>query len=312
MVTEYDIRNAEARVRPHILPTPLELVPSLGEGVWLKLENANITHSFKVRGALNAMLSLNAEERAKGIIAASSGNHAQGVAWAASIVGAKARIVMPEYTAKKKIAGVKRWGAEAIIHGETYEDAELEARRLEQALDLTYISPYNDAQVIAGAGTVGLEILAALPDVKQVIVPIGGGGLISGIAIALKAANPEIEVIGVCAAESPDMYNHFYQLDLPTNGETLATALAGAIEPGSLTLEIVPRLVDRIVLVSEHDIMRAIRWLVYDAGWVGEGGGVVGIGAILNHTVEASPRTVIVVSGGNIDADTLHEVLIGG
>lgn len=312
MITVAEIQSAEQKIRPHIPRTPVELAPSLGDGVWLKLENVNLTHSFKVRGALNAMLHLSEAERARGIIAASSGNHAQGIAWAAQIVGATAQIVMPDYTARRKIAGVRRWGAEPIIHGATYDEAEQEARRLEHERGLTFISAYNDARVIAGAGTVGLEILDALPDVQRVIVPIGGGGLISGIATAIKAQRPDVEIIGVNAAESPDMYNHFYQLDMPTDGDTLADALAGAIEDNSLTLEIVPRLVDRLVLVSEHDIMRAMRWLVYEAGWVGEGGGVVGIAAILSHTVASEPGTVVVVSGGNVDADSLHDVLTGG
>lgn len=312
MITVAEIQSAEQKIRPHIPRTPVELAPSLGDGVWLKLENVNLTHSFKVRGALNAMLHLSEAERSRGIIAASSGNHAQGIAWAAQIVGATAQIVMPEYTARRKIAGVRRWGAEPIIHGATYDEAEQEARRLEHERGLTFISAYNDARVIAGAGTVGLEILDALPDVQRVIVPIGGGGLISGIATAIKAQRPDVEIIGVNAAESPDMYNHFYQLDMPTDGDTLADALAGAIEDNSLTLEIVPRLVDRLVLVSEHDITRAMRWLVYEAGWVGEGGGVVGIAAILSHTVASEPGTVVVVSGGNVDADSLHDVLTGG
>lgn len=312
MVTSEDIHAAESRIRPHIPPTPLELAPSLGDGVWLKLENVNQTHSFKIRGALNALLMLDETARARGIVAASSGNHAQGIAWAAQIVGAQARIVMPEYTARRKIAGVRRWGAEPIIHGETYGAAEREARRLEAEQNLTFVSAYNDARVIAGAGTVGLEIVRALPGVRRVIVPVGGGGLISGIAAVIKAHRLDVEIIGVNAAESPDMYNHFYHLEMPTDGETLAGALAGAIEADSLTLEIVPRLVDRLVLVSEHDIMRAMRWFVYEAGWVGEGGGVVGIAAILSHTVASEPGTVIVVSGGNEDADSLHEVLTGG
>ncbi|MDL1901970.1 pyridoxal-phosphate dependent enzyme, partial [Anaerolineae bacterium CFX9] len=149
MVTSEDIHAAESRIRPHIPPTPLELAPSLGDGVWLKLENVNQTHSFKIRGALNALLMLDETARARGIVAASSGNHAQGIAWAAQIVGAQARIVMPEYTARRKIAGVRRWGAEPIIHGETYGAAEREARRLEAEQNLTFVSAYNDARVIA-------------------------------------------------------------------------------------------------------------------------------------------------------------------
>lgn len=311
-VTLADIKAAQERIRPYLDPTPLEAAPALGDGIWLKLENLNKTHSFKPRGALNAMLNLDEAARGRGVVAASSGNHAQGVALAASLLNAQARIIMPEYTARRKVAGVVRYGAEPVLHGATYDEAEAEARRIEREEGRTFVSAYNDARVIAGAGTVGLEIHAALPGVRRVIVPVGGGGLISGVAVALKTLDPTIEIIGVNAAESPEMYRAFYSLELDASPDTLADALAGDIEAGSITLTIASTLVDRIVLVSEGDIARAMRWLVYEAGYVGEGGGVVGLAALLNGVIEPQADDVVIISGGNVDSDRLHGILCDG
>jgi threonine dehydratase len=303
------ITQARERLRPHLLPTPLEEAPSLGDGVWLKLENANKTHSFKARGALNAMLVLTDDARTRGVVTVSTGNHAQGAAYAAHLLGVRACIVMPEHTARRKVAGVRRFGAEAILHGDTYDAAEVEAHRLEQLHGMTYVSPYNHPDVVAGGGTVGLEIYDALPNIERVIVPVGGGGLISGIGVALKSLKPGIEVIGVNALASPDMYNVFYQLEHPVSHDTLADALPGSIETDSITLDLVHRYVDRIVLVSEDAIARAMRWMVFDQGWIAEGGGVVGVAALQNRAMEPVGTTVIVVSGGNVDGDVLRRVL---
>jgi threonine dehydratase len=301
--------QARERLRPYLLPTPMELAASLGENVWLKLENANKTHSFKARGALNAILSLSEDARAGGVVTVSTGNHAQGIAYAAQLLGVRASIVMPEYAARRKVAGVRRYGAEAILHGDSYEAAELEARRLQQARGMTYVSPYNNPDVVAGAGTVGLEIYDVLPGVERVIVPIGGGGLISGLGAALKSLKPTIEVIGVNALASPDMYNIFYQLEHPVSHETLADALPGAVETDSITLELAHQFVDRIVLVSEEAIARAMRWMVFEQGWIAEGGGVVGVAALQSGAIEPGGVTVIVISGGNVDGDVLRRVL---
>lgn len=304
-----DIAHARERLRPYLAPTPLEESLFLSGDIWFKLENANKTHAFKARGALNAMLSLTDEQRARGVIAASSGNHAQGVAYAASLMGIRACIVMPEYVARRKVAGVRRYGAEAILHGDTYGDAEAESHRLEQLHGMTYISAYNNPNVVAGAGTVGLEIYDVLPDVERVIVPVGGGGLISGIGLALKSIRPSIEIIGVNPLVSPDMYNLFYHLEHPVSAETLADALPGSIESDSITLELVQQYVDRIVLVSEDDIARAMRWMVFEQGWIAEGAGVVGVAALQNGSVEPGGKTVVVISGGNVDGDVLRRVL---
>lgn len=319
-VTADDVAAAAARLRPYLLPTPLEAAPGLGDGVWLKLECLNRTRSFKARGALNALLLLDDAARARGLVAASSGNHAQGMAQAAALLRTvdgdqpSVTLVMPQYAARRKIAGAQRYGAQVILHGDTYEAAEAEARRIEREAGRTFVSAYNDARVIAGGGTVASEIIAALesgtlPAVRRVIVPVGGGGLISGMAVALKAHDPSIEVIGVNAAESPEMYRVFYDLDLPASPDTLADSLAGGIEAGSLTLGLVQTHVDRMLLVHEGDIARAMRWMVYEMGMVGEGGGVVGLAALLSGALQAAPGDVYVISGGNVDADVLHGIL---
>lgn len=309
MIRLEDVALARSRLAHYLSPTPIEPAPGLGRHVWLKLENANKTHSFKVRGALNAMLALPAAAQAKGIVAASSGNHAQGVAYAAALLGLDARIVMPTGTARRKIAGVARYGGEAILHGEIYDDAEREARRLEREGGFTYISPYNNADVIAGGGTVGLEILDALPEIERVIVPVGGGSLISGIALALKSLKPGIEVTGVNAAASPDMFNLIYKTNHPLSHHTLADALPGDIEAGSLTIELTRRRVDQIVLVDEDAIAEAMRWMLAEQGWLAEGGGVVGIAALQSGAVRADRSTAIVVSGGNVDIDVIAAIL---
>lgn len=305
---DIDLQGARERLRRYLTPTPLEEANGIGQ-LWLKLENTNRTHSFKCRGALNALLSLDEATRARGVVAASSGNHAQGVAYAARLLGVQARIVMPEDAARRKVAGVRRLGAEAILFGETYEAAEAEAHRLSRESGAFYLSPYNNPLVIAGGGTVGLEILDQLPAVERVVVPVGGGGLISGIALAIKAARPDVELVGVNPLVSPDMYNLFYRLEHPTDEDTLADALRGAIEADSITIDLVGHLVDRMVLVSEDDIARAIQFMAIEQGWIAEGGGVVGLAAIQNGGVELDRPTVAVISGGNIDTDVLRDVL---
>ncbi|MBL8145830.1 MAG: pyridoxal-phosphate dependent enzyme [Anaerolineae bacterium] len=308
MPTFADVERARERLRPYLAPTPLE--EAIGAaGLWLKLENANQTHSFKCRGALNAMLQMDDAARARGVVAVSSGNHAQGVAWAARILGLQARIVMHEGVSRRKLAGVRRLGAEAILIGETYEEAEAEARRLCRELGATWLSPYNDAHVVAGAGTVGLEIIEQLPQTARIVVPVGGGGLIAGIGLAAKHAWPDIEIVGVNALASPDMYNEVYQLELPLGHDTLADALPGAIEAGSITRELVGEFVDRIVLVSEDDIRRAMQQMLFEQGWIAEGGGVAGLAAIENGSIELDRPTVAVITGGNVDADVLRDVM---
>jgi threonine dehydratase len=313
MVHATDIILARRRISGYLRPTPLEAVPGLGDKVWLKLENANRTHSFKVRGALNAMLALSDEARAKGIVTASSGNHAQGVAYAAYLLGVQAKILMPVHTPLRKVDGVKRYGAEAVLFGATYDETEAEGRRLEQVEGKTFVSPYNDANVVAGAGTIGLEILDDLPEVERVLVPASGCGLISGVGLAVKSVHPTVEIIGVCAVSAPALYNYMQGTQHPQVWDTLAEALSGEIEKGSITFDLVKRAVDRVVMVSEDAIAAAMRWMAYRAGWIVEGGGAVGVAALLSGVVEAADvPTVIVISGGNADETTLRQVLNGG
>lgn len=307
MIELADVALARYRIAPYLPPTPLE---QISENLWFKLENLNRTRAFKARGALNALLALNNREQVKGLVACSSGNHALGVAYAAQLLQLKARILMPHNTSRRKIEGVKRYGSDAVLFGDNYDEAEEEARRLEHKEKLTFISPYNNPQVVAGAGTIGLEIIDALPEVERVLVPVGGGGLISGIALALKSVKPSIEVIGVCAQAAPVMYNLFYDTAHPQEWDTLAEALSGDIEPDSITVDLAQRFVDEIVLVSEEAIAEAMRWVLLKQGWVVEGGGVVGIAALHSGVVEADSRpTVIVLSGGNVDEDRVLEIL---
>lgn len=309
MVTLGDIIRAGHRLAPHLPPTPLEAAPALGESVWLKLENANKTHSFKIRGALNAILSLSPEERSRGIIAASSGNHAGAVAYAAHLTGASAQILMPKSTPKKKVNNVKRFGAEALLFGDNYDETEAEALRRVRAGG-TWISPYNDARVIAGAGTIGVEILRQLPAVQRVLAPVSGGGLIAGVATAVKELNPAIEVIGVNAESAPAMYNAFHQAKLPQVWDTFAAALSGEIEAGSITLPICQRYLDDMILVSEEQMARTMRYLLETQGWVVEGGGAVAVAALMHDVAPRDGRaTAVVVSGGNVDLSVLRRVL---
>ncbi len=303
-----DIVRAQHRLRPHLQPTALEPAPDLGGNVWLKLENSNRTHSFKVRGALNAILSLCESERKRGIIAASSGNHAAAVAYAAQLTGATASILMPKTTPQTKVKNVQRYGAEAVLFGDNYDEAEAEALR-RAAEGGTWISPYNDAGVVAGAGTIGLEIFEQLPQVERVVVPVSGGGLIAGIAAAVKQLDPAIEVIGVNAKSTPAMYNIFHEATHPQVWDTLADALSGDIESGSITLPVSRQYVDDIALVSEDEIAAAMRFMLA-GGWVVEGGGAVAVAALLHGVIAADGRaTVLVVSGGNVDLAVLRRVL---
>lgn len=310
MVSLADIALARYRIAPHLAPTPLEDAPGLGEQVYLKLENANKTHSFKIRGALNALLALDESARKRGIVAASSGNHAQALAYAAKLIDVQARIVMPAHTPKRKINGVRHYGAQAIVSAENYDEAEHLARQMERDDGLTFVSAYNDAHVIAGQGTIGIEIVEQLPNVRRVIVPTSGGGLIGGVGVAIKSLRRRAQVIGVNAESAPAMYNQFYNTQQSQVWDTLAEALSGDIEAGSITIPLAKQVVDDIVLVSEAQIAEAMRWMLDEQGWLIEGGGAVGIAALLHGVIPADGTpTAIVVSGGNVDGETVRRIL---
>jgi threonine dehydratase len=306
MSTLQDILAARARIAPFVRHTPLEF--SRGLGAYLKLENLQRTGSFKLRGALNRILSLSDEEKQRGVVAASAGNHAQGVAFGCAQAGMSGLVVMPEATPRTKIKATQGYGVEIKLFGATYDDAEAEARRIERESGRVFVSPYNDPLVIAGQGTLALEILEDRPDVMQVIAPVGSGGLISGVGAALKTINPAIRVLGVTSRATPAIYNHVKGQRLPQRA-TIAEGLAGEVEPGALTLDIVPQVVDDILLVEEEDICASIAWLVEAHHLIAEGSGAVGMAALRRWPALATSPTAVIVSGGNLDIEELRRIL---
>ena len=308
-----DVHAAEERLRPLLPFSPLDAAPALGAGRYLKLEPALPTHSFKIRGALNATFTQESVARSRGIVSASSGNHAQAIAYAAAQLGVSARLHMASYTTQRKQQAVERLGAEVIAQAVDFDAAERDAHADSVTSGALYISAYNDFGVIAGAGTIGRELLTQLPELARVVVPTSGGGLLGGIALAIKSERPDVEVIGVNALSCPAMYNELKGTDLPHVEGTLADALVGSIENGSFTLPLARRYVDEILLVTEEEIAAAIRWLCFEQGWLAEGGAVVGLAACLNGAIADDGRpTAIVISGNNIDGTQLREILCAG
>lgn len=308
-----DIYLAQARLRPYIESTPLVPAGDLpgvraSAGVYLKLENLQRTRSFKVRGALNKLLALSQEARARGVVAASAGNHAQGVAYGARLLGVAALIIMPQGTPQVKIKATRAYGAEVLLEGDSYEEAEARARALAEERGLVYVSPYNDPAVIAGQGTIGLEIIAALPDVAQVLIPVGGGGLAAGVGLALRRLRPDARLLGVSSRATPAMYNRLKGTSLPQL-PTLAEGLAGEIELGAITVDLARQFLDDIVLVEEADLAAAMVWMLREHGWVIEGSAAAGIAALLSGQVQAEGLTVAIVTGGNVDFERLHQVI---
>lgn len=277
--------------------------------VWLKRENLQFTGSFKERGALNKLLTLNKQERSKGVIAMSAGNHAQGVAYHAQRLGIPAFIVMPEPTPTVKVENTRGHGATVILKGNQLEESAEFAHEYGREHGLTFVHPYDDPLVIAGQGTIALEMLGEVPDLDVLVVPIGGGGLISGISIAAKAIRPEIEVIGVQARLYPSMYNAIRGEDLPMRGDTLAEGIA-VKSPGKITTPIVRKFVDDFVLVSEAQLERAVSLLIGIEKTVVEGAGAAGLAAMIAQPQRFKGRKVgLVLCGGNIDTRLLASVL---
>ena len=312
-VTLADIEAARDRLRGAILETDCDwsrtLSEILGCKIWLKFENLQFTASFKERGALNRLSALTADERKRGVIAMSAGNHAQGVAYHASRLGIPATIVMPVHTPTVKVANTRRHGAEVILEGSTVEDCAAFARDYGGKRGLCFVHPYDDPLVIAGQGTVALEMLGAAPEIDTLVVPIGGGGLISGMAIAAKALRPDIRMIGVEAELYPSMYNLIKGENLPMRGDTLAEGIA-VKAPGRLTTPIVRALIDDILLVSEPQIENAVSLLINIEKTVTEGAGAAGLAAVCAHRDRFRGRNVgLVLCGGNIDTRLLASVL---
>ncbi|MGJ4970562.1 MULTISPECIES: threonine ammonia-lyase [unclassified Bradyrhizobium] len=312
-VTANDVRAAAETIGGAVLATACNQSRTLGEicgcNVWLKFENLQFTSSFKERGALNRLNALSAEQRERGVIAMSAGNHAQGVAYNARRLGIPATIVMPVGTPMVKVENTKRHGAEVVISGATLEEAGAFAREHGAAHGMTMIHPYDDPLIIAGQGTVALEMLAVVPELDTLVVPIGGGGLISGMAVAARAIKPGLRIVGVQAELYPSMYNAIRSSQLPMRGDTLAEGIA-VKSPGRITTEIIRHLVDDILLVNEAQIERALATLISIEKTVVEGAGAVGLAAVLAHPAQFAGRNVgLVLSGGNIDTRLIASVL---
>jgi threonine dehydratase len=309
-----DIRAAAERIAGAVIRTPTlhsrTLSDLTGAEVWLKFENLQFTAAYKERGALNKLLQLTPEERAKGVIAASAGNHAQAVAYHGKRLGIPVTIVMPKPTPIMKVTQTESHGARVILTGERYDDAYAKALELEAKEGLEFVHPFDDYDIIAGAGTVALEMLSDAPELEVFSVPIGGGGLISGVATAAKAIAPKIEVIGVEAELYPSMKNVVEGTYNPIGGDTLAEGIA-VKEPGQLTREIIKDLVSEVLLVPERDIERAVAMLAAIEKTVVEGAGAAGLAALLTHPERFAGRKVgIVLCGGNIDTHLLANVLV--
>jgi threonine dehydratase len=316
MISLGDIRNARNLIRDQVKKTPLvrsQYLSSLtGSDVYLKLENLQVTNAFKIRGALNRMMNLSADEKARGIIAASSGNHAQAVALGAEKLNLAATVVVPERTPRIKIEKIRAHHVELILHGEQYDYAELYAKELAKERGLTYISSYNDPFVVAGQGTVGLEILEELPTADSIVVPVSGGSILSGVAIAAKGVKPSIEVLGVQPENVAAMYYCLKAgkiINVPMK-PTMAEGLDGNIEQGCITLELIQKYVDEILLSNEDAIKKMIRLLWEKEGQVVEASGAIAIAPIVETPRRfAGKQTVAVITGGNIDNELLQSIL---
>jgi threonine dehydratase len=316
MITLLEIRAAADAIGDSVVRTPCLYSRTLsavtGARIYLKFENHQFTASFKERGALNKLLSLSPEQRAHGVIAASAGNHAQGLAYHARRLGVPAVIVMPRYTPGVKVVHTRGHGAEVILHGEVFDDAKAHARALAAQRGLVMVHPYDDEKVIAGQGTIALEMLEAWPDLEVLVVPIGGGGMIAGMTVAARGIKPGIEVVGAETLRFPSMYCAVKGTQPEFGGTTIADGIA-VKEPGALTLPIVREQVSDVLLVDEGDIEQAIVLLLEIEKTVVEGAGAVGLAAVLAHAQRFRGRKVgLVLCGGNIDPLMLADIIERG
>jgi threonine dehydratase len=309
-----DVRAAHDRIRASIVRTPTLVSRTLsqmtGATVYLKFENLQFTAAYKERGALNTLLQLSDEARAKGVIAASAGNHAQGLAYHANRLGVPATIVMPTNTPTVKVVQTEGHGANVVLHGDTFDAAYAHARVLEGERGFTFVHPFDDPRIIAGQGTVAIEMFEDVPEIDTLITPIGGGGLISGMATVARSLGRPVEVVGVEAELFPSMFNRINGTDHPCAGDTLAEGIA-VKEPGGITARMVAQLVDEILLVNERSLEEAVSLLLQIEKTVVEGAGAAGLAALLAHPGRFAGRTVgVVLCGGNIDTRLLANVLL--
>jgi threonine dehydratase len=309
-----DIRAAAERIKGAVIRTPMlvsrTLSDIIGAEIWLKFENLQFTSAYKERGALNKLLQLSAEDRAAGVIAASAGNHAQAVAYHAKRLGIPATIVMPESTPTVKVTQTAGHGAKVVLHGRIVDDAFAKARELALEHGFVFVHAFDDPQIIAGAGTLGLELLEDSPDLDTIVIPIGGGGLMSGVSIAARAIKPDIELIGVEAELYPSMKCAIQGCHMPLGGDTLAEGIA-VKQPGELTSRILKDLANDVALVSERDLERAVSMLAGIEKTVVEGAGAAGLAAMLADRERFKGKKVAtILCGGNIDTHLLANVLV--
>ncbi|NLC27629.1 MAG: threonine ammonia-lyase [Campylobacteraceae bacterium] len=319
MIALNKIVQAKKQVTSIVDNTPFAKAPLLSEmvgaEVYLKKENLQITGAYKIRGAYNKIASLSEDERERGVIAASAGNHAQGVAYSAKVFKARAVIVMPEATPLLKVSGTKDLGAEVILHGDNYDEAYAHAQHISKEEGLVFIHPFEDEVVIAGQGTVALEMLDAVDDLDFIIVPIGGGGLISGVSSAIKQIDPKIKVIGVTAKGAPAMYESFRAKCVIHSKSVRSIADGIAVRDTSAkNLIHILECVDEIVQVDDEEIATAILFLLERQKLVVEGGGAAGVAALMHHKFDFAPNSKIgiILSGGNIDVQTLSVIIEKG
>jgi len=313
-VTLADVRAAARRIEGAIVHTPTTRSRTLSEltgaNVFLKFENLQFTAAYKERGALNKLLLMDKTRRSLGVIAASAGNHAQGLAYHGARLGIPVTIVMPVPTPTIKVMQTEGHGASIVLHGETFDEAYAHAVQLAEERSLTFVHPFDDAEIIAGQGTLALEMLADAPDIDTLVVPVGGGGLLSGVGTAARALRPEIRLVGVQAELYPSMYCRLGGQNLPSSGDTLAEGIA-VKEPGRLTAEILERIVDDMLLVPEAKIEYALNLLLQIEKTVVEGAGATGLAALLQHPDQFRGRNVgLILTGGNIDTRLLANVLL--
>ena len=318
MITLADVQAALERIRPSIYLSPCTMSVTFsqltGNSIYLKLDNLQRTGAFKERGALNKLLTMSAQEREQGVIAASAGNHAQGLAYHAGRRGIKAQICMPLTTPLIKVSATKSYGAEVILHGANYDEACEEAIRRGEQQHLTFIHPFDDDAVIAGQGTLGLEMLQQHPAIEAVVVPIGGGGLIGGIACAIKETNPKVQIIGVQTARLPSM-KAAVAAGKPVTLPAAATVADGIAvrRAGDRTLPLVQKYVDDIVTVDEEEIANAVLLLLEREKTMAEGAGAAAIAALINRKIHmAGKKIAVLVCGGNMDVTLLSRIIERG
>lgn len=312
-----DIQKARERLKGIVKETALDQSYSasqlLGSQVFLKMENEQLTGSFKIRGALSKISSLSSEERARGVVASSAGNHAQGVAYSAKKMGVSSKIVMPEMAPLVKIDATRGYGAEVVLHGLIYDDAYEQAKLIEAQEKRIFVHPYEDEQIIAGQGTIGLELFEKLPDLDTVVVPVGGGGLISGIAIAMKSLKPSLKIYGVQSSLSSNMEKMFHQLPLSSNEVQLKSTIADgiAVKKASPVMyeTFIKKWVDDLVTVTDEQIAEAIFFLIERAKAVVEGSGAASLAAAMAGKIPLGKQSCFILSGGNIDLNLIGKVI---